>query len=503
MEIIMKKIFVLFLSLAALVSATSCEDWLKATSSTQIQADDLFESKDGFKDALMGVYILMGGNKNYGAFLTYSTLDIASYPYSSFYGADKMSWQQHTYSTVTVLNEVKASWLNMYKVIANINEILNFLELSESLFSDDLEYKLFLGELYGLRAYVHFDMMRLYGTASWTGENASKVTVPYVTAYTKEPTPQLSYEQTCQLLLSDINNALECLVDDPVRGTVSDSFQNTCNAEGFWNNRTSRFNYYAAKALEARYYQWMKQYPEASAAAKEVIDELDGNHAVKWIDVEDQRIIISNDEKDWTFTPEHIFSLDITGLYVQAMSLLMPGASGAMGDVCHINQEFIDNVLYPMVDPNTGSLAGAEDIRGTAMLMKLGASSYDCYKLYGSSSYSRAYVNRMPLIKLPELYYIMADACIAADDSEGAFEILNTVRHNRGISDDLPDTADLALELNKEYMREFVNEGQIFFRLKSTGLEKYPAEDYFKLKASDFIFPYPTEELNYGRKQEL
>ena len=37
----------------------ACSDWLDATSETQVEADDLLSNEDGFKDAMIGVYINM------------------------------------------------------------------------------------------------------------------------------------------------------------------------------------------------------------------------------------------------------------------------------------------------------------------------------------------------------------------------------------------------------------------------------------------------------------
>lgn len=486
------------------MSLTSCEDWLKATSSTQIQADELFASKSGFQDALAGIYVLMGDTRIYGQNMTYLSSDLAVYPYNACYTVAMQYFQQHKYSeAASVLSISTRAWGAYYNVIAGINEILKYLEVRRDLFSSDLEYSLFKGELYGLRAYIHFDIMRYWGAVSWDGANSTKLTVPYVTVYGKEPTPQKSYEETCALLLSDIGTAIECLANDPVTGTVSDSFQNTCNAEGFWNNRTNRFNLYAAEALAARYYQWMKDYGTAAEYAQKVIDDALASGNVSWIDVEGQRTIIVSDEKNWTFTPEHIFALNITGLYAQALGLLMPGSNGTMGDALHMNQQFIDNCLFPLTDPETGSMAGAEDIRGTAMLLKLANNSYDCYKLYGSTSYPSSVSNRMPLIKLPEMFYIIADRYVHEGNNAKALETLDIVRFNRGVLDALPSSADAEYELNREYMREFVNEGQLFFRFKSAGTDKYPGTGYFELKQSDLVLPYPQAEINYGRVQEL
>ncbi|MFR7808304.1 MAG: hypothetical protein ACLU4N_02875 [Butyricimonas faecihominis] len=51
--------------------------------------------------------------------------------------------------------------------------------------------------------YAAFDMMRLYGYGNLAGrtDKSTKLTVPYVTDYDKEMTPQLSYDQTIELIV--------------------------------------------------------------------------------------------------------------------------------------------------------------------------------------------------------------------------------------------------------------------------------------------------------------
>jgi hypothetical protein len=79
---------------------------------------------------------------------------------------------------------------------------------------------------------------------------------------------------------------------------------------------------------------------------------------------------------------------------------------------------------------------------------------------------------------------------------------MDIVRSHRGITSEYPVEVDAAVELNKEYYREFIGEDKLFYFLKYKNVEKSLSET-FDLKASDLIYPYPDEEINYGRKQEL
>ena len=62
-RILYKILFVLPLS--ALVFS-SCENWLEASSSSNVEADKLFQTREGFHDALTGIYMNMGEIDAYG-----------------------------------------------------------------------------------------------------------------------------------------------------------------------------------------------------------------------------------------------------------------------------------------------------------------------------------------------------------------------------------------------------------------------------------------------------
>ena len=106
----------------------------------------------------------------------------------------------------------------------------------------------------------------------------------------------------------------------------------------------------------------------------------------------------------------------------------------------------------------------------------------------------------IPLIRLPEMYYI---ACEASADSDEAAVYVNNVRNKRGISkakDVSCDTDELRVAaLNKEYRKEFYGEGQYFWFLKAHGITGALAHcPDVVLAEENFIFPLPDAEVEYG-----
>lgn len=479
------------------VVSVSCNDWLNVTSSSELQADKLYETRTGFHEALTGVYMTMT-NSTYGQAYNWTVNNYSAYPYKINSQLEISEIQKHKYTNTRIKSIHSTMWSDGYNIIANINIILRELENRRHVVTSDIEYKLIKGELLALRALVHFDLMRMFGVNDWSAANASKLTVPYITVYSAEVTPQRSYAETETLLLADLNTALECLKEvDPIIVEPSDAFESTLNADGYWTKRNKHMNYYAVAALAARVYQWKNELDTAAEYAQDVIDGVFDAGLVSWIDADAMLKETSDDYRDWNFTTEHVFSLDVTGLYSVVQPILFSNQSSSL----YIEDSFV-NLLFPATDPQTGSLAGLEDLRGSAMQMKYTNLGYVHYKYYGSSNFHSDYRNRIAMTRISEMYYIVADYLISIGDNENALKQMDIVRSHRGITSEYPAEVDAAVELTKEYYREFIGEDKLFYFLKYKNVEKSLSET-FDLKASDLIYPYPDEEINYGRKQEL
>lgn len=100
------------------------------------------------------------------------------------------------------------------------------------------------------------------------------------------------------------------------------------------------------------------------------------------------------------------------------------------------------------------------------------------------------------------MYYIVAENYVALGQNGDALAALDKVRVARGVSDAYESTADAATELMKEYYREFISEGQLVYYLKHCRVSS-SIEPSFDVTYEDLVYPYPVDEVNYGRVQEL
>ena len=487
----------------ALASLQSCNKWLEATSSTQVSDITLFSSRSGFQDALCGVYISMGSEFEYGEMWTWYVNDLAYGPYAQQSSPLLTAIQNHDWNSNYVTPLTEGMWRAGYFSIANANKVLYELDEKPDIVSDRIERNLMKGELLALRAYIHFDLMRMFGLAQLKEADYEKYTVPYVTTYDKEPTPQKTYRETLTLLEKDLDEAILLLEEDPVRGNASAEFMANANADGFWDARDKRMNYFAAKALKARVLLFRGEPDAAAAQAREVIDETAAAGVVKWVDAEAMTKATSNDVVDWTFSSEQLFALEVSGLQsltdAMLFNTLTTGASSII-----VDKNISDITIF-----NPVIISASEDIRGPALMYKFYGNQYRPYKYYNNSSYAPQYRNRVPMIKISEMYLIIAEAAAEKGDDAKVKEVLSEIRSHRGIQDVESSFFGFSLGMDTvflEYVKEFIGESIGYYAAR----RMMPKMKMLINMHPDWLprlwvtpYPYPTDELSYGRHQDL
>ena len=104
----------------------------------------------------------------------------------------------------------------------------------------------------------------------------------------------------------------------------------------------------------------------------------------------------------------------------------------------------------------------------------------------------------IPLIRLPEMYYILAE-CESDDDVSADY--LNKVREARGIDGtSYKNSASKKLtEIEKEYRKEFYGEGQLFFFYKRHFYTTFLHCPVSLLVEKNYIFNLPENEQLFGK----
>ncbi len=184
----MKRILLLMLIVLGL---SSCKKWLSVSPKSEIASDELFKSEQGFKDALMGAYLLMTDKAIYGFESTIGFVDVLAQQYpTTAAGHPYANVSTYQYLSTTVVGMKDNVWSKSYSVIANLNNIINTIDGYKSQMHPT-NYAMIKGEALGLRAFIYLDLYRLfgYGNLKNAPQGLDIVGLPYVSAYSKQITP--------------------------------------------------------------------------------------------------------------------------------------------------------------------------------------------------------------------------------------------------------------------------------------------------------------------------
>lgn len=134
----------------------------------------------------------------------------------------------------------------------------------------DRAYHIIRGEMLGMRALLHFEMLRIFGPVF--AEAPARVSIPYRTSSELTVTPLLPANEVAEKIAGDFTDALSELADwDPVRTEGRLNGETTGSVR--YRSRHLRLNYFAVKALQARLAIYTGDRTLAGRLAGEVIDE--------------------------------------------------------------------------------------------------------------------------------------------------------------------------------------------------------------------------------------
>ena len=329
----MKKYILPYCLLIASLYLVGCEDWLDVSPKTQIKSDDNFSTEQGYKDALTGVYLLLTDESLYGKELTFGMLDVMGQYYTGMATNNTYKYDAaFDYQNAECEQRINSIWSKAYTALSNNNELISHIDDADKTMFTGRNYHLIRGEAYALRAFLHFDLIRLWG-ASYTKDKNGKC-IPYMTNVTADVTPLSSVEEALNLCLNDLVVAEYELSRDPVivgEGNISTEKEVENADSNYERSRTFKLNYYGVKLLQARIYLYMGLYDEALMAAESVIQQ----STFYW--TPDEEINVAEDEqRNRIFAEELVFSLYDSDLRTRystyftsnnQMSLIMSEAS--------------------------------------------------------------------------------------------------------------------------------------------------------------------------------
>ena len=158
----------------ALLATTSCEDFLNITPDGQSKRDDQLSTEQGIEDAMYGVYSQMRSPSLYGQELYFKTLEVMAHNLYSTDNDDIKSLANFEYDNTYVKSLFEGIWTAMYKNISNVNSVLNSPLVADA---EKYPFTIYRGEALGLRAFMHFDLVRLFAEQYTVNPDANGI--PY------------------------------------------------------------------------------------------------------------------------------------------------------------------------------------------------------------------------------------------------------------------------------------------------------------------------------------
>ncbi len=356
----------------------------------------------------------------------------------------------------------------MYKNISNVNSILDAPLVSGA---TEYPFTIYRGEALGMRAFMHFDLVRLF--AEQYTVNPAANGIPYATEFSLN-TPQFeSLAKNYEHILADLHEAELLLADE-------DKYEGAGN---FMLDRQIHFNLRAVQATLARVYLTMGDKGKAAEYAQKVINE--GKCMLK------EKTEVVNDLAGVLSRKETIFGIYFPGFYTNVNGKLQQVTSYYSLD---LRSDFMS--LYEKD-------ASGLDFRTMAYFSESGVGDdlkyrlckfTDVYELNNMvSSRPSDLILGINMIRLPEMYYIAAEALLDSDYGT-ALQLYNTARAHRGL-DPLED-GNLTVELiNDERYREMIGEGQTYFNMKRQNLPILSHDGKSTYRPVDGIYSIPIPDV--------
>ena len=414
-------------------------------------------------------------------------------------GTDFQAAADLNYADAAFRTAIEQTFVDMYKAIAACNNVIGHIETTKIVFNSKSRKRIITGELYGLRAALHFELLRLFHPAY--AVDPGFVGLSYMVRFGMTASEPLSTEAFVGKVIADLERAAsELETTDP----VLDGFTLGTVLPGEIDSRLRTFclNYYAVTTLLARVCLYKGDYEQAAAYAARAFE-----HQTK---VEKRYRLFyyfgpGEYGDDYSFSREHLFGIATLPEGFPRSAALLYGRDGA--SVTKHYAALFDNPK----DTRYRDWFDNSDPSRVFMAYKFGENSV--LNGYTSVAGNESVLPcRIPFVKLGEAALIEAEALVrqSADNIADAAARVAELQKAR----DIPTVAERletsgltvgelldAIEL--EYRREFFGEGQLFYYYKRLNSPRIPRSDGTELTMTADKYTWPIPEGSVNVKQAL
>ena len=461
--------FHLIILAAAVYLLPGCKKYLTVQPEDRLTESQVYTNEKSIQQALNGLYGTMAQNGLYGASLTNKTVDLLGQRYNTVNAGSSNNYQQiqtFNYTQESVMNTFDSLWQNGYAAILGTNKFIAEMDgaVQRGVITKD-HGDLMKGEALGIRAMLHFDLLRLFGPVYLTSPDAPAI--PYYKLADGKTRAIIPARAVLDSVLADLSAAETLLEKDPV---ITGGIKAT--TDFYTGYRNQRLNYYAIKTLIARAQLYGGNKAAANAAAKAA---LEGGE--KWFPWVMRTAVADATSPDRIFLPEVLFAVYNQDMYNNFNGLFSVNVRPT--EILNALPARLDNIYE----------SNANDYRNQFIWPMDKGRCF--YKFADAVDPVKPWRFLQPLVRKTELYYILAETGTDATTQRG---YLDSVRAHRGLPA-LPTTAVIATEVTKEYQKEFFGEGQVYFYFKRLNQKPIPSgTSGTGTITPNYIIPLPLSE---------
>ncbi len=477
---------ILYLALIMLSMNACFDDFLEVNPKTDITTDLFFESETGFKDALSGVYVRMKEPGAYGHELTIGALEhmVSNWDVQANTVAYFLSrWDYQQQDAERTMNGI---FSGLFRIVAAANAILDRIDDNKEVFQTAGLYELIKGEALAIRAYSHFDVLRLFGSVP--ADMNAGISLPYASSLSREPVTHLSYTQFRTQLFQDLQAAENLLeMVDPILNhsieAVSRPGVLDFNPDDtFFGYRNIRMNYYAVKGLQARMHLWFGDTSDALEAASMVLNATNPDGSDKFVLASAADFAAGN----YVMTKEHLFGLHDFDLVDRYSRTFGRGLVYRGLDDIFVREQLYGNTGTDIREANMWEIIATNFTPPQRYVIKK-------YKAMDAGANMSVDYRRIPMLRLSEMYFIAMETA-PAPEAQAYWDAFSTAR-NISITN-LPESIpERHAMLVHEYRKEFYAEGQSFYAYKRTNSTKANILWSPAIADVNYVVPLPLTEV--------
>lgn len=480
------------IAIAMLLVSSACNDWLDVQPKSQLGREELFDDYAGFKDALTGCYMSMCSSDVYGQMLTMQVPDIMAQIWTVNPNGDYSTYRMianYDYPSDVSREVFQTIWGGLYRVIVQANAILEKIEAKAGVFPSEREKAIVEAETRAIRACCHLDVLRLFGQMPQGGTVEKKL--PYTEDVSREAKTYYSYSEFCEKLEADLNRAADLLKEYDV--VCEDDNWTKWGLTGVGTdkllvNRDLHFNYFAVKALQARYYLYTGKTGEAYSAAKEVVEH---PYAGKLADNSDYT------KGYYTNPSEALFHLNRSD-WNNIQNQLVFGSFDRREAPIYVPETRLKELYPNYTTDNRYKLFNLTKVNNGDMPQPILQKYFRNDNLVGSSPSDDDLIHRIqviPILRASEMYLIVMETSEDLDEINRLY--YDYMAHRNVLVDEhrFDSREEVREEVLDEYRREFYGEGQLFFVYKRTGAASMKWGEG-NVGENQYIVPIPQTEYS-------